>query len=92
MFTKLVLPIPGAPEISSLSDWSGFDLRRSAFRINTSATLPACPTKSVGQDGTKQVRGMGGGLRGIAGRLSSTGVEDQIGDGLSTLAVEHHSQ
>ena len=63
-FTRLVLPMPGAPEIRSLSGWVGEALSRSAFLSSTSATLPACPTKSAGQDGTKQVGGTGA-LRGI---------------------------
>ena len=46
-FTRLVLPMPGAPEIRSLSGWLGAALSRSAIRNSTSATFPARPTKSA---------------------------------------------
>jgi hypothetical protein len=37
--------MPGAPEIRSLSGWSGFIRKRSAFRKSNSATLPAWATR-----------------------------------------------
>ena len=92
MFTKLVLPIPGAPEIRSLSGWSGVARRRRAFRISTSATLLACPTKSSAQDGTKQVGGMGVCLRGILSPFPSSKLNEVIRNGLCPFSVNHHRE